>query len=97
MHMKKILLKEEVILTRDEVRNLLSSVPEGCIIDFSNVEFVSLSAAHEFRKIKQEKSFKFINMNEKLNLIFNMDETIRGKKTPQNLNFKFTSLSFPEH
>ncbi len=90
-------LKEETILTRDEVRELLASLPEGSIIDFSNVDFVSLSAAHEFRKIKEEKNLRFVNMNEKINLIFNMDEVIRGKKSRKKIDLEQIYLNFPNY
>ncbi len=90
-------LKEEAILTRDEVREMLASVPEGSIIDFSNVDFVSLSAAHEFRKIREEKNLRFVNMNEKVTLIFNMDEAIRGKKPRKNLALEQVYLNFPNY
>ena len=84
-------LKEETILTRDEVRELISSLPEGSIIDFSNVDFVSLSAAHEFRKIKEEKNFTFINMNTEVASIFLLDEQIRLKKSQQTSKGNFDS------
>jgi len=79
----------------DEVQELIASLPKETVVDFSNVDFVSLSAAHEFRKLQKAKGLKFRGMNPKVSFIFKLDEIVRGKKQSQNSKFRIIYLSFP--
>ena len=76
--MEKILLHETLgkfIVTRNAVIKLfdsLASLNEGIVLDFTNIEFISRSSAHEYirQKITMNKKIDEVNMSKNVKAMF---------------------------
>ncbi len=64
--MKTINLKNAIsenVVTRESLRQLLVTVSESTVFDFSQVEFMSRSCADEFLKFKESSKFTISEKN----------------------------------
>ena len=87
-----------IVSSRDVINNLKNEIsklrPKIVLLDFSNVQFVSRSAAHELlslkedlkRKVFKKKKVEFINTNEdvkKMLRIVAMNKAVPEKSKPE--------------
>ena len=88
-----IKLKRKILSSRDLVRDYqkkITSIEDNTVIlDFSDVEFISRSAAHEFLKLKEEYKIKdnkyltFKNTSEDVSKMFEIvAQSMAIKKEP---------------
>ncbi len=97
-----IKIKRKILSSRDLIRDYQKEIEKAkdnsVVLDFSNVDFISRSAAHEFLKLKEEYKVKknkyliFENTNEDISKMFEIvARSMAIKKEPVS-NIKLDNI-----
>ena len=74
-----IKIRKKKISLRNEVRELLENVRDE-VVDLADVEYMSLSSAHELLILMRENNLKLTNLNEDVENILRINIKIRNIK-----------------
>jgi len=74
-----IKIRKQKISLRNEVRELLENVRDE-VVDLADVEYMSLSSAHELLILMRKNNLKLTNLNEDVENILRINIKIRNIK-----------------